>query len=477
MPLLRKLIVAVAAVVLVHLSVALVPAWWAAWLAPLPLLWLALSAPVRTARWWLLAVLLAATSAYLPYFRLVMPVPAAVLSWLGVALVWLAVVMCARRIALTRGIGWAALAYPAAWAAVDTLMAAWLPDGNWGSLAYSQADVLPVLQWASLFGVAGLLFVLCLPASAAAVLLLRPGARAAKVGLAAAVALALAAVLGFGQWRLQQPPVGKAMRVGLASVDDPIGVHARPGYALAIRARYDDWVARLAGQGAQLVVLPEKIAVLAPAAAPEWQRHFAALAAQHRLWLEVGIAIDDGRHPRNYAWLFDPVGRRVEDYQKHIMAPPERAEGYGVGDAWSVHAIDGVRYGLAVCKDMHFASLGRQYGRLDVGAMLVPAWDFAYVDGWMGSRMTLVRGVENGYAVVRAAREGLLIVSDPYGRVLAQARSASLPGSALLADLRTGPRLPTLYTRIGNLFGWSCVALVLALLVLAWLRPTAAPAR
>ena len=66
-------------------------------------------------------------------------------------------------------------------------------------------------------------------------------------------------------------------------------------------------------------------------------------------------------------------------------------------------SIDGIAYGIAICKDMHFAVLGRAYGQGRAAVMLVPAWDFQ-VDRWMGARMTMTRGVENGYSVVRVTR-------------------------------------------------------------------------
>lgn len=52
--------------------------------------------------------------------------------------------------------------------------------------------------------------------------------------------------------------------------------------------------------------------------------------------------------------------------------------------------------------------------------------------GWARA-WTLRRVVENGYAVLCAAREGVLTVSDAYGRVLAErASSASVePGFAV----------------------------------------------
>ena len=89
--------------------------------------------------------------------------------------------------------------------------------------------------------------------------------------------------------------------------------------------------------------------------------------------------------------------------------------------------------------------------------MLVPAWDFK-ADAWMAANMTKLRGVENGYAVVRSSRDGLLTVTDAWGRVLAVKESASLPGASLLATVNVGPRVPTIYTRIGDVLGWLCVA-------------------
>lgn len=119
--------------------------------------------------------------------------------------------------------------------------------------------------------------------------------------------------------------------------------------------------------------------------------------------------------------------------------------------------------GLAICKDMHFAPLGHAYGAAGAQTMLVPAWDFQ-LDAWMGARMTVVRGVENGYAVLRAAREGVLTVSDAYGRVLAERASSAMPGSTLLAPLPAHASVSTWAGWLGPLFGWLCVALGLILL-------------
>jgi len=76
--------------------------------------------------------------------------------------------------------------------------------------------------------------------------------------------------------------------------------------------------------------------------------------------------------------------------------------------------------------------------------------------------------VENGYAVVRASRDGLLSVSDPYGRMLSVAESASYPGASLFATVNVGARVRTIYTRIGDALGWVCAAGAALLITGAW---------
>ena len=163
------------------------------------------------------------------------------------------------------------------------------------------------------------------------------------------------------------------------------------------------------------------------------------------------------------AWLLSPSGALAENYQKHHMAPPERE--FVPGHDYKLRDIGPLKVGLAICKDMHFGTMGLAYGQRKADLMLVPAWDF-HVDGDIASAITLTRGVENGFSIARSSREGLLTVTDAYGRVVASKPSAFLPGNALLAQVSLPRQLGTLYTRIGDAFGWLCVALAAALVIL-----------
>lgn len=97
--------------------------------------------------------------------------------------------------------------------------------------------------------------------------------------------------------------------------------------------------------------------------------------------------------------------------------------------------------------------------------MLVPAWDFGR-DNWQHSRVAILRGVEGGYAIARAARDGFLTLSDCYGRVLYQAPSSNRPYASLVAKVPVGTGT-TPYTLLGNTFGWLALVLGVALGVAA----------
>jgi len=471
-----RLIAAVAAGAALGQVVNLRPEWWLVWLAPALLLIIAIRYPARTARWMVALAAVIGTSVNFHYFRLVMPLVAVILSIAAQALLWTFLILTSSRVVLRYRAWWTVFVYPALWVAADTLMAALLPDGNWGSLAYSQGDRLLILQIASLVGISGVLFLLALIPSALA-LAIGCGRSVRRGWLAYGITVfLLGASLLYGHFRLQRPVQGSEVTFGLVSIDDPIGVRASASYAENILGAYDRRVADLAAQGAQAVILPEKIGVFRPAAADDEKRRLSADSQQNHVWLEAGIGIDDGTRPTNWAWLFAPDGSLAASYEKHHMAPPERREHYAVGNDYTTYLVGGQPWGMAICKDMHFAALGREYGERHAAVMLVPAWDFAYLDGWLEARTTVMRGIENGYSIVRASREGLLTVSDPYGRILSEIPSSAMPGRSLLVRAVVPPQAPTLYTRIGNLFGWLSVAAAAVFLAVGRKRASAANA-
>ena len=378
------------------------------------------------------------------------PVLAVVLT-----LLWGVVVTLTRRVVVGTPHWTRVFAFPVLWAALDTLIAAVSPHGSAGSLAYSQMEALPVIQIASLAGTPGIVFVVTLLGSLVAVEAHRR--RRGEPSDAAPPLLVLAVILGFGFVRLATAGTPTSTPVGLAALDTAplarVGISGEPLWTAYARG-----VEALAQRGARLIVLPEKIDAIDAEMAPTLQRRLGTLARRHKVHLVAGVSVvsDEGRE--NRAWLFSPAGALAADYNKqHLIPGIEAVFEPGREDAIVRHEAD--HYGVAICKDLDFAALGRRYAVRGAEIMLVPAWDFQR-DAWLHSRLAVLRGVESGFAIVRAARNGRLTVSDRYGRVLAELPSAA-DGVAIVAAAAPRGGTPTPYAYRGDVFGWICVILAL----------------
>jgi apolipoprotein N-acyltransferase len=102
--------------------------------------------------------------------------------------------------------------------------------------------------------------------------------------------------------------------------------------------------------------------------------------------------------------------------------------------------------------------------------LAVPAWDFVS-DGSMHARAAILRSIESGVPMARAARNGLLTLNDRYGRVVAMQVTGGPDFNVLTGDLPLDGRGGgTLYDRIGDIFGWLCLAIGLGLTGLALLQ-------
>ena len=353
---------------------------------------------------------------------------------------------------------WAVVAFPAVRVAFEYLLAICGPHGTAGNLAYTQVDLLPLLQLASITGPWGITFlVLLVPAALATAWQLR-GTRGRALRIAGAAIVAVAAVLAFGVTRYVGDESGPLVRVGLVASDPPTSpAQAREGAATtALLDAYARSAEALAAQGAQVIVLPEKIGVVVDPGTRDADARFQALADRTRAVIVVGLVHRAGAVDHNEARIYRPE-TPVEVYLKHHLIPAFE-QSFDPGAALSLLAQPPGTWGVQICKDMDFTAPSRDYGRAGVALMLVPAWDFV-VDGLWHGRMAVMRGVESGFAIVRAAKQGYLTVSDNKGRILAEARGDAAPFSTLLTRV-PAVHVETLYLRFGDWFAWLALAVL-----------------
>ncbi|MGA7521907.1 MAG: nitrilase-related carbon-nitrogen hydrolase [Acidobacteriaceae bacterium] len=453
---------AAATAVLVYFGNGLHPLWPLVWLAPLPVLLYALRSGPTSA--WSAGVVawagwFAGSANFIGYFRVLGTPLVAWFTLFGLAaLVFAAGVLLCRAL-VRRGAVWTAVvALPAVWVTYEYVRNLLWPHGSAGSLGYSQLNFLPFLQMASLTGPWGMSFVLLLLPSGVAVAWAAGRAdsrRALRVAGATAGVVAMALVFGAARLAMRQP--GPMVRVGLVTSDAPGNVWAAKAGADTERLlrAYAGEARGLIAQGAQVVVMPETVGRVVDPNTKAADAVLQAVADETQAMLVTGMIRIAGRLQYDEARVYTP-GVPVRLYDKEHMLPPFE-DIFTPGKALLMLHRPGALWGVAICKDMDFMNPARRNGRAGVGLMLVPGADFV-VDGFWHGHIAVMRGVEDGFSVARAAKQGFLTVSDGRGRVVAERASDSAPFVTLLAEVPAGHE-GTLYLLWGDWFAWFAMAL------------------
>ncbi|GAC1333662.1 MAG: carbon-nitrogen hydrolase family protein [Collimonas sp.] len=190
-------------------------------------------------------------------------------------------------------------------------------------------------------------------------------------------------------------------------------------------------VADAAGQGAQLVLLPEYWPIMGMHEADKLtcaetldkgpiQALMAQLAREHAIWLIGGtlpMIADEAGKVLNTTLVYGPDGQRVSRYDKiHLFSFSQGEESYDEArtivygkKVGSFEAPFG-KVGLSVCYDLRFPELYRALG--DCSLIVVPA-AFTYTTGkahW--ETLLRARAIENQCYVLAAAQGG----KHPNGR-------------------------------------------------------------
>lgn len=454
--------------VALYFATGLHPTWWLLWLVPIPILLLAPRVSGRVSFSVSFAAYALSGLNLWSYFHKLLstPIPVILLIITLPALAFAADVLLYRWM-LRRSPWRAALIFPSFWVAVEFLASLTSPHGTAGNLGYTQMNFVPILQVASVTGIWAISFCVFLFAATAAIVLGGHGSAIDRRRLTAAVALLLVAALGFGTLRLRTPPASpKTVKVGLLASDLRQNILAdKPSEVLRLFREYATQAEMLAAQGAKVVVIPEKVAILSDSTLSEVDPLLQSTAAKTGALIVVGVLHRTHNANWNEARLYF-ADQSIRTYHKHHMLPAYEGD-LSVGTDRTEWQQPSGLWGITICKDMDFPALSREYGRDGTAVLLVPAWDFG-VDGWWHGRMAILRGVESGFSIVRSPNQGMLTVSDNRGRIVAEAVSSSSPFTSLIVDVPVDHEA-TIYDRFGNWFGWTNL-LLLVLLIYTALR-------
>jgi apolipoprotein N-acyltransferase len=417
------------------------------------------------------------------------------------------------RVVASLGANWLMLA-PVVWVATELGRTYLLTGFPWVLLGYSQAQVLPIAQLATVFGVYGVSMLVAGVSAALAVAAVRffaasrlrvrdeaagTIARARPVLAAMMPALGtLAIVLAIGSWgswrvaRSAWTREGERIRVGLIQGNVEQGQKWDASRGPAIFHDYLRMTRQAIGEGAELVVWPESATPFLfeeDRAAADAVR---ALAKQARVPILLGSDEIDWRSEGNNrvpdkfynsAFLVEADGTTGGSYRKMHLVPfgeyvplknllffagplVEAVGPFSAGTDPALLPVQGHRVSVAICYEVVYPELIRHFVRR--GSELLTT---ITNDAWFGTTsaphqhfaQAAMRAIEEGRYLVRSANTGISGIVDPYGRVVE--KTAIFQPAVLVGEARL-LRTSTFYSRHGDVLAYASLVVTAAVLVL-----------
>jgi apolipoprotein N-acyltransferase len=427
---------------------------WLIWIAPIPILYISLILnPSQAFVAAFLAYLIGRMSWFF-YLKSVMPVVPAILFTVLLPLIFALIILATRKIVLNSQHWFSVFAYPVIFTAFEYIVFIFSRDGTAASIGYTQSNYLFLIQIASLTGLLGISFLISFIPSSIALAYYFKKSRKTVFVLVFLLVLILGDSIIYSLIRLEKPSKGKTLNVGMVALDEGSykGIYQNdPAVKLKVAELYLPEVSKLADQGAEIVLLPEKVIFVNDSTIKDILNKFTDLAINRHILIIIGGYKEQRGSSFNNAWVISGNGELLADYQKVNLFEGEVLDGCKSGNRIAIFHPDAFNEGVAICKDMDFQQFILDYSKQSPAVLWVPAWDFV-VDGFLHSRMAMMRSVEGGFSLVRNARQGRMTISDWRGKVLYEANSENGSYTILTGKISIEPH-PTLYARAGDWFG------------------------
>ena len=398
--------------------------------------------------------------------------------------------LIARRLTVAYGRA-ALIAAPFVWVATELGRTYIFTGFPWVLLGYSQTSVLPIAQFASLFGVYGVSMLVASTSAAIAAAAANParGGSYARIRPALVMFVLVAGVAAWGSGRLASNELthtGEAIRVGL--IQGNVDQGEKMGMARSAEI-FQDYLAKTREairQGAAFVLWPESSTPFIFEEDQLGAQQVRALARNARVPILFGSDQVERGTPNkwfNSAFLVGPTGSADGVYRKLHLVPfgeyvpmqrllffaaplTEQVGTFTPGAAATLLPVLGHPVSVSICYEVVYPALVRQFvagGSELLTTITNDAWFGATSAPYQHFEAASMRAIEEGRYLVRSANTGISGIVDPYGRVLA---STGIYEPAVLVGEARFLRTSTFYARHGDVLAFAAAVLT-ALLLLA----------
>ncbi len=355
----------------------------------------------------------------------------------------------------------------------------------WGRLCIGQSEYLPILQSASLLGPYFVSFLILIVNGllAYAIFYHQTKAKAIISGLLAVVILVSNLLLGVA---LIQKEDEERVIVKVAAIQGNVDMDAEGSAFYELIRVYGDMTREAAKEGAEIVVWPESIFPYRMNRYSVLQNFVSKLALECEITLIVG-ALYEGEDGKAYNTLYmvSPNGEISDNlYHKRHLVPfgeyvpmrdlimtliPPLAElslddDLSPGYETALFETEWGKLGGLICFDSIYEELTRASAKDGANLMILPSndswWFNTSVETYQNETQAMLRAIESGRYLVRAGNTGISSIITEHGEHKAWLAPETKGIAISEVEMCTET---TLYTRIGNLFVYLCIAFVLLL--------------
>jgi len=345
---------------------------------------------------------------------------------------------------------WSVLIFPATMVVSEWIQYTFTPFGSWGVAAYTQANNLSLLQSLSLFGLAGISFIIYWTNAAIAGVVVN---RKWNNGLMIPV-LMIAFMLVFGSIRYDLGRSKGIETISMAAVGTDSEISGLPLPSIesneqVIHAIFER-TAVAAEAGAKVIVWNEGAFFLEPDYEKQWLDSISILSRKTNVSIVAGYVVPISESPflfENKLQFFNPDGSIEFEYFKHEPVPGEPAV-KGVGPS-RIKNVAGSNIGGALCYDYDFPYLAKRNKDAGADIVAIPSSDWRGIDP-LHTKMAAFRAIEQGHSILRSTRFGLSAAITPFGEMTSIMSSFDHNNKIMMAHL-PAKRIKTIYASIGDL--------------------------
>ncbi|MBN1650790.1 MAG: hypothetical protein JW857_05655 [Bacteroidales bacterium] len=371
------------------------------------------------------------------------------------------------------------LLFPSAYVIMDFITILTVPSGSYGTLVHTQSS-LPLLQLVSITGIWGVTFLITWTASIINWLCDHDFEKKKIYAAFLGFGIPFLLVILWGQYRLAHSDDTATVRIAsINSTKEEARHRMTIDYDTLVEKannRFLENCATAASSGAKIVFGRETIISLPNDKENDFIEKARSIAKQYTIYLGLPIRSTPqqfpDKNPENKITWISPEGELLFSYHKAKPTYPGECD-FGDGIIKYFDSPYG-RIGSAICFDMDFPSLIYQTGKMDIDIMLVPGSDWQEISPYH-TFVASVRGIENGFNLVRSSFKGLSASFNYKGELLSSNDYFKTDEIILYSDIPIKGQ-KTVYSVLGDYFAWLCM-LFFVIMTIVYFRKSKITAR